>query len=439
MTSSKLTAGTTSEFNSKAAKGDKFWDDEVKGFHILKIATGSSFRIFYRNQSGKQRVATLGRYGSITADQARKLAKEVSGKVATGEDVSENKAQARKLEKHLATQTLGAFIEGPYTIYQTRKKSGDATISMLTKHFGVFWAKRMTSISTGDIDRWHLAMESKGLRFVSIERVLGALKTCLNKAVKLETIKEHKLKGYQLDKPSHSEDDLASAAPVRRYLTDSETVLFFKGIDLYQENKRRERRSSRLHGQSHLPNLDDVEFVDHVKPWLLTIYYSGLRPGDIFGLRWEHVDLNFNNITKIVEKTAHHDDTPVSFPMSDALAQMLKSWSKQHDDPTTGYVFTSRRTHTRMDKTSMQKPWNEIKDYVGIDSSLQIYSLRHNFASQLILNGADLLTVSKLMAHKNIQTTIKHYGHLKPGQAREYLDQFANRNLEPNKVVSITG
>jgi len=439
MSSSKLTASTTSEFNSKAIKGEKLWDHEIKGFHILKNSSGCSFRIFYRTKTGKQRVTTLGRYGSITADQARKLAKEVAGKVATGEDVSANKSTARKQEAHLSTQTLGSFIDGPYAPYQARKKSGHSTLTMLRKHFAEWWPKRMATISTADVDRWHLTMESKGLKFDSINRLYGALKTCLNQAIRLDTIKDHKLKNHRLDKPSLSEEDLATSAPKRRYLMDWESAGFFQGLDLYQENKRQERRNSRSHGQSRLPSLDDIEFTDHVKPWLLTMYYSGLRPGDIFGLSWEHVDLVFKNITKTIEKTAHHDDTPWSFPMSEALTHVLKKWREQCGNPSTGYVFTSRRTSTRMDRTAMQKPWKRITELGGLSPVLQLYSLRHNFASQLILNGADLLTVSKLMAHKNIQTTIKHYGHLKPGQAREYLDQFASRSLGESKLVSITG
>lgn len=70
----------------------------------------------------------------------------------------------------------------------------------------------------------------------------------------------------------------------------------------------------------------------------------------------------------------------------------------------------------------MQKPWAKVRELSGLPESLNLYTLRHNFASQLISKGADLLTVSKLMAHTNIQTTIKHYGHLVQNKAKEYLD-----------------
>ncbi|HSP31778.1 MAG TPA: tyrosine-type recombinase/integrase, partial [Halomonas sp.] len=56
-----------------------------------------------------------------------------------------------------------------------------------------------------------------------------------------------------------------------------------------------------------------------------------------------------------------------------------------------------------------------------------LYSLRHNFASQLVLAGIDLLTVSKLMAHSDIQTTIQFYAHLRPDHTRDAVEAFANQ------------
>jgi site-specific recombinase XerD len=61
----------------------------------------------------------------------------------------------------------------------------------------------------------------------------------------------------------------------------------------------------------------------------------------------------------------------------------------------------------------------KIKELGGVDSKLHIYALRHNFASWLVMNGVDLFTVSKLMAHSKISTTIDNYAHLAPNKASE--------------------
>lgn len=75
----------------------------------------------------------------------------------------------------------------------------------------------------------------------------------------------------------------------------------------------------------------------------------------------------------------------------------------------------------------MQKPWARIRQLAGLPNDLVLYSLRHNFASQLIMNGADLLSVSKLMAHSDIQTTIEHYAHLSPNHSRDFVEDFAQQ------------
>lgn len=75
----------------------------------------------------------------------------------------------------------------------------------------------------------------------------------------------------------------------------------------------------------------------------------------------------------------------------------------------------------------MQKPWASVRKLGGLPDDLLLYSLRHNFASQLVMAGADILTVSKLMAHSSIETTIKFYAHLAPDHKRDAVELFARK------------
>jgi len=61
----------------------------------------------------------------------------------------------------------------------------------------------------------------------------------------------------------------------------------------------------------------------------------------------------------------------------------------------------------------------------GLDQNLDFHTLRHNFASQLVMAGVDLLSVSKLMSHSDIQTTVKYYAHLKPDHTRHAVEKFS--------------
>ncbi len=434
MKKAKLTARSVSNFAKNSNERDELWDTEIGGFYIIRLKASFSFRLKYRNNYGRQRTVTLGRYPALTADQARDLARKASGRIAGGEDVQQSKAEALQSAKRLQLHTLGAYLDDVYTAHQRRKKSGDSTLSMIRRHFADWLTTPMESIGPQDIIRWHATKEAEGLHFDTILRAFGALKTCLNHAVKSDTIDGHQLIKCQLEKPHLSEEALAKTGTSRRYLTAEETQQFFTGLEAYQENKRRQRRNSRMHGKARLPDLDQTPYVDHVAPWLLTMFYTGLRPGDLFGLQWEQVNLPSRRITKTIEKTAHHQPSARSFPLSKRAGDVIEKWHEQNGKPTTGYVFPSERTGKRMDKKSMQKPWHKIRDFGGLPGDLDLYTLRHNFASQMILAGADLLTVSKLMAHTDIHTTVKHYGHLRPDLAMDYVDQFADSHTPQRKA-----
>lgn len=434
----QLTKPKVENFHTEAKTGAELWDSKLSGFHLRKYAKHTAFRLFYRNRAGKRRVYLLGRYPEISAALARSLAENALASIAQGGDIQQEKQDTREHAENRTNRTLGLFIGegGLYRAYQARKKAGDHTLKMLEQHFSCWAGMAMDEITPKDAARWQNSKEASGLSFATIKRTFGALNTCLNYAVSKSVIESHQLTGFKLEKPHLSEAELAGSGAIRTYLTDDEHQGLFAGLEAYQEQKRAQRRNSRAHGKTELPDLDQAPFADHVAPWVLTMFYTGFRPGDIYGLRWEHINLTFRTITKTIEKTAHHQPEPRTFPISKPLHEILTAWHQQNGRPAKGYVFPTQRSASgRMNKRSMLKPWEKVRTLGGLRTDLTLYSLRHNFASQLILAGADLLTVSKLMAHTDIQTTVKHYGHLKPDLARDYVDQFAD-TFTPGKASS---
>jgi integrase len=72
------------------------WDDDVPGFGLrIKPSGVRSFIIQYRNSSNVSRRVTLGKFGVLTPDQARKVAKQTLADVARGGDPAEKRAQDR--------------------------------------------------------------------------------------------------------------------------------------------------------------------------------------------------------------------------------------------------------------------------------------------------------------------------------------------------------
>ncbi|MEQ6917036.1 site-specific integrase [Halomonas aquatica] len=419
------------EHLSKQPPVDNVFDTELPGFHIRPGKRGLTFRLFYRSKvSGKQRILTLGRYGApTTAAEARKRATDALAIVSQGGDPREVLEQAKAEEQRQQQQTLRAYLAGPYAAYQRRMKDGEANLRRIEKDFADWLDQPMGSLKHADVERWQAAEEAKAKprAYGTLKRSYDALCGLLSHAAERKVIPAHPLKGIKLQKPAMTEDDMAEQAAQRRYLEQEEVEALFAGLDAYQQKKREERRRSRAHGKAYLPDLDGVAYVDHVMPWILTMYYTGFRPGDLFGLRWDHVNLTFATIRKVVEKTAHKRPEPMTFPLSSKAVEVLATWHRQQGEPKTGLVFPSSRNGKRMSATAMQKPWAAVRQLAGLPDDLLLYSLRHNFASQLVMAGADLLAVSKLMAHADIQTTIAHYAHLRPDHTRDMVEAFAHQ------------
>ncbi len=79
-------------------KGQTFlWDSELRGFAVRTIPSGLKTFIFqYRNMEGRSRRIAVGRYGVLTVEQARDLAKIKLGAIAGGADPADERAGTRE-------------------------------------------------------------------------------------------------------------------------------------------------------------------------------------------------------------------------------------------------------------------------------------------------------------------------------------------------------
>jgi len=399
------------------------WDDPKKGcpgFGARITSTGVTSFILQYSIHGRKRRHTIGRWPAWSVQAARDRAFALYRTAQDGEDPQQARQDARAADKI----TLRSYLEDDYSEHQSRKASGDQTLAIIRNSFDKLLSRPLVRITQDDIKAWRQRMEERGRQFATIKRHFDALNGLLNHAVKSKKIDQNPLKGFTLDKPKSTKAQQLEKVTKRDILTPSETRQLFAGLEAFNELKRGQRARSRKAGKTHLPDLSEATYCHPAVPFVRLAYYTGFRPGDLFGLHWEHVQFDQRRIRKVIEKTAAHNEDPQNFALSDAALQTLKDWREDQGGPKTGHVFTSERTGGRMDKHAMRQPWRKIKELGGLPADMDLYTLRHNFASQLIRAGVDIFAVSKLMAHTDIQTTINSYAKHAPEDAAEQVNKL---------------
>lgn len=164
---------------------------------------------------------------------------------------------------------------------------------------------------------------------------------------------------------------------------------------------------------------------------------SGMRIGEICALTWEDVDTE-NGVINVrrtiqriyvvgdgVRKTELLLDTPKTrnsireIPMSRDLLRMLKPVKKIVNGSFFVLTNDARPTEPRTYRTYYKALLKELNI-----PDLKFHGLRHSFATRCIESKCDYKTVSVLLGHSNISTTLNLYVHPNLEQKKKAIDQM---------------
>nr|BDD47593.1 hypothetical protein 1 [Gammaproteobacteria bacterium] len=441
---SSITDDTARRFLSTAAERETLFCKKVTGLHLIKLKSGGSWRYRYRSLAGKRRTATLGRYTELKPQQAAKNALDLRDRDVLSER-AESRQQAKLEAARAQARTLGDYLDGPYTEYQLGrlvrgervrgKPSGAETLQMIRRNFKDWLERDMATLSRADVREWQHQKEDAGLAHASLKRAYGALKTMLNRAATKEdppVLDENPLEHVNLEKSGNSEAEeqlKKKRKDARRLLSDDEIQQLYTGLEAFVDEIRTKRRNSRKHGRAYLPDLDVVAHPHWFIPFTYCALYTGMRPGDLYSLTWEELNINFGRLIKTPEKTRHHGEKAAEIKMDlpDELLSIMREWWEQQGKPSAGLVYPSPVNSRQMDKKAHTKAWARVKQLGGLPEDLVFYALRHNFISKLVASGVPLLTIARLVGHKSVAMIEQNYGHLCPDAARDVLSNFAQQ------------
>lgn len=245
-----------------------------------------------------------------------------------------------------------------------------------------------------------------GLSAKTIHNINLMLHKALSKAVDLELIRRNFSESVELPRLSQ---------PEMRVLTLAEQKRLIKAI----------RNSDHIYAYGVLISL-----------------FTGMRIGEVIGLQWGDIDFEENklHIRRTVSRLQCLDSsekktelvigTPKSrkslriIPFNDAMKSMLLDYQKKYISiyhlSSTAF-FLSATGNKPIEPKSLQKYFYKLTVEAKITGAT-FHTLRHTFATRGIEKGIDPKTLSVLLGHSDVSTTLNRYAHVLDEQKRKAMD-----------------
>ena len=290
------------------------WDDKLTGFGIRVQPSGTkSFLINYRADGGGRyspnRRLVIGRYGRVTAEQARRKAQALLGRVAAGEDPAVERAKARGLP------TLGEAFE---EYIEANPNRTQRTVYLYRQNLRVNlpdWVNRpLSAISRRDVEaRFHRITDKHG--WAGANQTMSMLRSIYRR-------------------PCVDHEGLRN--PVELWLA--------AGGKFHRMRRRKISAPSEV-----LPRwavgIEAVEMPEAVRDLLWIGLYTGMRLGEVNSLQWERIDLE--RLIFRVEETKTGE--VLKLPITKQLARILerrRAEVEECGEPLTGWVFPSAKSRS---------------------------------------------------------------------------------------------
>lgn len=156
------------------------------------------------------------------------------------------------------------------------------------------------------------------------------------------------------------------------------------------------------------------------------LFSSGLRVSELVNLNRDHVNTKRREFMVrgkgqkdrpvfIGEATATRVEDYLGARL-DNLPPLFLSYSRNNVSTTTG-------DYRRLTARSIQRIISKYARLAGITKHVSPHTMRHSFATDLLMNGADIRSVQSMLGHSNISTT-QVYTHVTDEHLREVYEKF---------------
>lgn len=388
-------------------------DTTLAGFLLRVQPSGHRSWFFqYRGPEGRQTRLKLGDSPGLSPEGARAMALERAAEVSKGVDLVARKRAAREAGQRARHRTLRAFLDNRYEPWAVAHlKSATFQLARIRSDYADWLEKPMTDLNTFAVEGMRQRWKREGMQPRSINRDIQRLQSVLSRAVEWGVLDVHPLAGLKPMK--------ADKTGRVRFLSDGEEGALRRALVEREDRLRQARirfntwRVAR--GRAPLPERDG-ELIDHLRPLVLVALNTGLRRGELLGLRWGDVNLpaKLLTVTAASAKSGHTRRVP----LNDEAHRTLSAWSARRGSPPNDSLVFPRADGQRM--TRIDTAWRSLMGAAGL-TSFRLHDCRHHFASRLVQRGVDLYAVKELLGHSEIAMT-ERYSHLAPDNLRAAVD-----------------
>ncbi len=354
------------------------WDSDPAGLGVRVFSTGArSFVLMYRTRDNRKRMMTLGKFGVLTLDEARKRAKRALVAARDGADPLEELQEARRGDtvKDLAAIYLERHAKKHKKSWKDDERRLDNYIVPALGH------RKIADVKRSDVARLH--GDIGDTKPYEANRVLALVAVMFNKAAEW---------GYL------PEDAPNPAARVQSF---------------------REKSRDRWVKPDELPELlkaIEAEPNIYIRAAFKLYLLTGLRRSELLGLRWKDIDLSRKELRLEDTKAGRSHVVPLSAP----ALEILRSLPRQLGN---AYVLPG---HVRgQPLVNVAKPWGRIRTAAGLED-VRLHDLRRTVGSWLATSGASLTLIGKVLNHSNASTT-QVYARLAEDAGRPALEEHGAR------------
>ena len=133
---------------------------------------------------------------------------------------------------------------------------------------------------------------------------------------------------------------------------------------------------------------------------LSLIYSAGLRSKELRNLQLR--DIDFDRLTIHIRQTKYNKDRYV--PLSQLMVRGLEKYIEAYHPKV--YLFNGKSIGSMLSQRGVQWAMKQTVKRSGISKDVTVHSLRHSYATHLLEYGVDVDTVSKLLGHAHLATTL---------------------------------